>query len=214
MLQVGDLVVGEDVTLEVPSMEKRYKTTIVYLDRRFAYVQPPLDESGALVALEPGIEVNLIVTGFGAMHVHPTTLHHWEDEQNPPRLVLDRTGPPERMETRSTLRLNVQIKAELRLLAADGSIKSVKQGEFQDMSAGGGRVRLDEPLPRDTDVEVSFTLPGTTQLVETPGKVARVFPVIRRGVHELGIQFLPTAASVGDTITRWILDQQRRRAVR
>lgn len=213
MLQVGDLVVGEEVILEIPSLEKRYKATVAYLDRRFVYLIPPKEESGETLFLPGGTDVRLIVTGFGAMHVHSCTVHHWEDEANPPRLALERVGPPERLETRSTLRLTVQLKARIQVLGPDGSVKATKEGEFQDLSAGGGRMRFDETLPRDTQLLVTINLPGTTEAIQTPAKVARVFPAVRRGVVELGVQFLSTTAT-GDLITKWILDQQRRRAVR
>jgi hypothetical protein len=214
MLQVGDLVVGEEVTIDVPSIEKRYKSAVVYLDRRYAYLAPPKDESGEAPYLEPGTAVNLIVTGFGAVYVHSCTVHHWEDEQNPPRLAVERGGPAERHETRSTLRLTVQLKARVEVLAADGSVKAITEGEFQDMSAGGGRMRVVEVIPRDTQLHLTINLPGTTDIIDTPAKVARVFPATRRGSVELGIQFQPTSLSVGDMITKWILGQQRRRALR
>lgn len=214
MLEIGDLVVGEDVTLEVPGLDKRYKTTVLYLDRRYAYVIPPKEANDEPVVIEPGTEAKLVVAGFGAMYSHPVRVERAAMELDPPRLALERTGTPERQESRAQLRLTVQLKTKMEVLGPDGAVKSTVQGVFQDLSAGGGRVQIQESLTRDTPLHVSIPLPGTNDVIETPAKIARVFPTIRKGIVEVGVQFLPTSMAVGDMVTKWILDQQRKRAVR
>lgn len=213
MLRAGDLVVGEPVTIELPDGGKRYRTSVLYIDRRFVYLQPP-EEQGERVEVEPGTEVRLIVSGFGAMFAHTATVHHLEEEARPPRLALVKGGPPERMESRSALRLATQLKTQVEVLAADGAVQVTKQGEIVDLSAGGGRIKMGEPIPNGTNLHIRFALPGTSEVIDTPARVARLFPQTRRDVAELGLQFLAADTSVGDTIVKWILDQQRRRAVR
>lgn len=220
MLQAGDLVVGEPITLEVIPTNKRYRLSVRYLDRRFVYLNMPTEENGEVASIEPGTEVKLLVTGFGAMYVYTTSVDSINTAQSPPRLVINRTGPPDKQESRANLRLSVQIKTDVKVLAADGSVKGTTPGEMVDVSAGGGRIRLTQPFERDTMIHISFPLAGSAEGIDTKAKIARVFPVIRRGQHEFGLQFLGdeeraiTADSVGDRIVKWILDQQRRRVGR
>lgn len=218
MLQAGDLVVGEAVTLEVPSEDptkpKRYKVTIKYLDRQSVYLNIPEEEDKTQVKPAPGTEVKLVVTGFGKAFAYNTKIQYVEDTANG-RLVVERTGPPEEIiSNRATLRLSVQIKAKLQLLNEDGSVKATKEGEFIDISAGGGRLRTGESLIRDQVVNTSFPLVGA-EPVEIPVKVVRVFPAVRRGVTEVALQFVGDKAdATGQRIVKWIMDQQSKRAAR
>ncbi|MBI4214336.1 MAG: PilZ domain-containing protein [Chloroflexi bacterium] len=213
MLQAGDLVVGEPVTLEIIGTGKRYRLSVKYLDRQYVYLSLPEDEDKTPVSPEPGADVKLIVTGFGKMFVYTTKVQYVEDTVNG-RLVVQRTGPPEEAINRANLRLSVQIKTKMQIIAEDGSVKVAKDAELMDISAGGGRLRTSENLTRDAVLSLSFPLHGS-EPVETPAKVVRVFPAVRRGVNEMALQFTgDRAEALGDRIVKWIMDQQRRRAGR
>lgn len=213
MLQAGDLVVGEPVTMEIPSTQKRYRLTIKYLDRQSVYLSMPQEEDKTPFTLDAGTELKLIVTGFGKMFVYTSAVRYIEDTPDG-RLVVERTGPPEEAVNRANLRLSVQLKTKMQLLAEDGSVKATKEGELLDISAGGGRLRTAENLTRDQMLNIAFPLQGTDP-VDTPAKVVRVFPAVRRGVIEVALQFTgDQAQATGDRVVKWIMEQQRRRAGR
>ena len=213
-LQAGDLVVGEPVTLEIPATNTRYKVDIKYLDSRTVYLSLPTDENQQTVSLEPGTEVKLAVIGFGKRFDYTTKVLGLENRE-PPRLMVERTGPPEEiLANRADLRMNVAIATQVQILAADGSVSKTVKGELLNLSGGGGRLRMGEDLKRDAELLVSFPLQGS-EPVDTPAKVVRPFPPTRRGVYEMALQFTgERAPAVGDRVVKWIMDQQRKRTVR
>ena len=198
--------------MEVPSTNKRYRTAVRYLDRRYVYLAQPIDQ-GEAVELEAGTEVSLIVSGFGTMFRHPATVHGLDLDADPVMLMLNRTGQPERMESRTALRFSAELKATVQILGEDGSILATKPAILTDLSAGGGRIKLDQSYPNGTNLHLTCALAGNPEGIDTPAKVARVFPTIRKGTAELGVQFL-SGPNLGDMITKWILSQQRRRVAR
>lgn len=207
------MVIGEPVNLEVVETGKRYRLNVEYLSQRFVYLSLPVDENKQVVELEPGTEIRLVVANFGKMFVYNSKIEGLED-RDPPRLIVDRSGPPEEAINRANLRMNVQIITQVRVLAADGSVKKTIKGDMLDISAGGGRLRLTESLERDTQLHINFPLHGADP-VDSPAKVVRAFPPVRRGVYEMALQFTGEGADpLGDRVVKWIMDQQRKRVGR
>lgn len=211
-LQAGDLVVGEPITLEVPATNVRYRVDVKYLDARTVYLSLPTDESKQAVTLDSGTEVKLVVTGFGRRFDYTTRILGVED-RDPPRLMVQRTGPPEEfISARGAVRLTgIAIPTAVQILAEDGSVAKTVKGELLDISAGGGRLRLGDELKRDAELHINFPLQGTDP-VDTTAKVVRPFPPTRRGVYETALQFTgERAEALGDRVVKWIQDQQRKR---
>jgi c-di-GMP-binding flagellar brake protein YcgR len=198
------------VTLEVGDPVKRYKLDIKYLDPRIVYLSLPTDENKEVVALDPGTEVRLVVTGFGKMFAYSSKVLGLENRE-PPRLMVERTGPPEEQINRANLRMNVSIQTQVQILGADGAVTKTVKGELLDISAGGGRIRMSEELKRDQELHINLPLRGTDP-IDTTAKVVRAFPPTRRGVYESALQFTGERAdALGDRVVKWIMDQQRRR---
>jgi hypothetical protein len=57
---------------------------------------------------------------------------------------------------------------------ADDATASMPSGHVYDISEGGVRFELDEPLPEGERVAVEISLPGCEKLITASGKVVRV----------------------------------------
>jgi len=81
-------------------------------------------------------------------------------------------------------------------------------GHLYEVSLGGMRFELDEPLPRDSVVTAELTLPGCDAPITVDGRVLRVFDVVDDpGPRRMVLEFETFAAGARELLTRY-LDQK------
>ena len=84
--------------------------------------------------------------------------------------------------------------------------KSVVEALAENISINGLLVRSNKPFPQDTEISLSFTLPGSSRRIESQARVAHVVPDAFMGLELLNLtaesraeieRFVAAAAPVG-----------------
>jgi len=99
---------------------------------------------------------------------------------------LNRAGKYQYDNTRAYIRIPAHwpIKCELQ---DDPNVKQLS--ETKDVSAGGVRVFLKEPIPSGTKVLVSIMIPDLNRSISAKAEVVRCLPANRKH-YDVGIRFL------------------------
>lgn len=88
------------------------------------------------------------------------------------------------------------------------SSEEALDGHVYEISLGGMRFELDEPLPRESFVAVEISLPGCTTPICVEGRVLRVFDVVDDpGPRRMVLEFETFAAGARESLSRY-LDQK------
>jgi c-di-GMP-binding flagellar brake protein YcgR len=123
----------------------------------------------------------------------------------------------ERIQRREHVRVSVRLRAEVRFRAEDRPRQIA--GTTADLSAGGVRVRLPEPIPPGTAVEVALDVPRIGPR-DYDAVVTRSEPEedgAATGRHGVGFRFEDLPDAVGRRIVQYVFSVQReqmRRAAR
>lgn len=87
------------------------------------------------------------------------------------------------------------------------------EGHIYEISIGGMRFELDEPLPRDSKVSAELTLPGCEVPITVEGRVLRVFDVVDDpGPRRMVLEFETFAAGAEAVLTRYLGQKWLRKA--
>jgi len=57
----------------------------------------------------------------------------------------------------------------------------------ENISSSGVLVRCSDPFPHDSEVSVSFTLPGSSEAIVTKARVAHMVPGVFMGLEMIGL---------------------------
>jgi hypothetical protein len=86
-------------------------------------------------------------------------------------------------------------------------------GHVYEVSLGGIRFELDQPLPVGTRVSVEVTLPGCTKPICAEGRIVRVFDEIDDpGPRRMVVEFETFAAGARESLDRYLSQKWLRRA--
>jgi len=86
-------------------------------------------------------------------------------------------------------------------------------GHIYEISLGGMRFELDEPLARDSVVTAELTLPGCEVPILVDGRVLRVFDVVDDpGPRRMVLEFETFAAGAQQILTRYLGQKWLRKA--
>lgn len=95
----------------------------------------------------------------------------------------------------------------------DGHVDSQVDGHVYEVSLGGIRFELDQPLPVGTRVSVEVTLPGCTKPICAEGRIVRVFDEIDDpGPRRMVVEFETFAAGAREYLDRYLSQKWLRRA--
>jgi hypothetical protein len=132
-------------------------------------------------------------------------------------LYLDWPTEGTRIQRREHVRVEVRFPAAVRYVDGNGLLRSM-EGDTIDLSAGGSRLQLAEPIPDDTEVELQI---GAEALAQEPlqGRVVRSGEVdkqkVRRGLSWwVAIEFVAMDPRTLKEMTQLVVDIQRQQMKR
>jgi hypothetical protein len=63
----------------------------------------------------------------------------------------------------------------------------VLEGRAENISINGLLVRTNDPFPQDSEITISFTLPGSSRRIQSAARVAHVVPDVFMGLELSGL---------------------------
>jgi hypothetical protein len=126
-------------------------------------------------------------------------------------LVLDWPQTDERIQRRDNVRVSVMFPVYVRPVDVRGRVGTRINATAVDLSAGGVRVVLPEPLWEGADVEIAMQIPKLGER-SCAGRVIRATENPNAGLAALyaaGVQFTEISEIVRRDITRFVFDTQR-----
>jgi hypothetical protein len=125
-------------------------------------------------------------------------------------LFCDLPRGVEEISLRKSGRLELFLPSDLRYTDKSGGSEDtvMLRANMVDISNGGCRVFTKRPIPAETQVNISFTLPGEKRLVTLAGSVLDAFP--RESVFGQRIKFFTSQRNLTDLaeIRRWITQHE------
>lgn len=95
----------------------------------------------------------------------------------------------------------------------DGHVEGHVDGHVYEVSLGGIRFELDQPLPVGTRVSVEVTLPGCTKPICAEGRIVRVFNEIDDpGPRRMVVEFETFVVGAREYLDRYLSQKWLRRA--
>jgi c-di-GMP-binding flagellar brake protein YcgR len=164
---------------------------------------------GYEVRVERGTVVEVQTTQADGLRVFACAVLGRQVEPSP-ALRLGWPASVRRVQRRETVRVAVMVPVEVRFADADGEPRALP-GSTMDLSEGGMRCALAEPVEPGTEMEVRVLLPGTAP-VECTGQV------IRGGENEAAaaerrwwaaVAFTGASPAARRELTRFVFDTQR-----
>jgi c-di-GMP-binding flagellar brake protein YcgR len=205
----------QPILLEVPEGDNTgtYPSLVLdFTEGESLIVGVPL-ERGREVRIGPETPVNVQIVRPDGMYVMPSRV--LQRDARAPALLLGWPARQDRVQRRNHVRVDVMVQVDVWIRATEGT----KVGEEArrigavsiDLSAGGVRLALPEPLEVDTQVRVQLRLPdGEAANVEARvlriGETAEAKPSAR---HWAAVEFVGMLESVRKEITRYVFDIQR-----
>jgi c-di-GMP-binding flagellar brake protein YcgR len=132
-------------------------------------------------------------------------------EGNRPGLVLDWPQTDERVQRRDNVRVSVMFPVYVRPVENSGKVGKRINGTAVDLSAGGVRLSLPEPLWEGAFVEMALQIPELGERI-CAGRVMRAAENPNAGLaglYSAGVQFVEISEIVRRDITRFVFDTQR-----
>lgn len=126
---------------------------------------------GREVRVEPGTMVDVQSTHPDGVRVFVTAVVRREAEPGP-ALRLAWPASVQRVQRRGAVRVEVRVPVELRAAAA-GALPRLLAGTTTDLSEGGMRVALPEPVEPGASLEARLHLPGDAAPLECAGRALR-----------------------------------------
>jgi len=101
----------------------------------------------------------------------------------------------------------------VRIMPRSGKSGDPLDGHIYEISLGGMRFELDEPLPRDSVVTAELTLPGCEAPIMVDGRVLRVFDVMDDpGPRRMVLEFESFPAGAQELLSRYLGQKWLRKA--
>jgi hypothetical protein len=208
----SSFVPNQIISLQVPEIDagKWHRTKVIsVVEERELEVTIPVDD-GVEQVIPPEYKVLLeAVLPDGLRRMSAYVLGRRDGPK--PGLVLDWPQVDERIQRRDNVRVSVMFPVFVRPVDAKGKVGTRINGTAVDLSAGGVRIVLADPLWEGMDVEVALQIPQMGERVAA-GKVIRATENPNAGLAALyaaGVQFTEISEIVRRDITRFVFDTQR-----
>lgn len=174
------------------------------------FIELPRQRERALV-FHPGEEVEVRVTGENACYVFTTKVLGKTHDQIP----LFRLAPPgslQRIQQRKFVRFPVVLDVFYTQLPEEKKRRSrYQKGTSVDLSGGGIRLVVSEPVKEGTLLQLRFSLPLKKGIkeIKTEGKVVRSWKSEKDGVarHEIAVEFTGIGRTQQDYIVNFIFSR-------
>lgn len=130
---------------------------------------------------------------------------------SPPSLELSWPEDLQRIQRRDNVRVDVALRIQVCRIRQDQSRGAPQFGITADLSAGGARIRMAEPIEVMTEVELVFTFPGGEEhrcdaRVVRRGELTQAVTELR---HWMALEFTEISEKVRKEVTRLVFDVQR-----
>ena len=208
----SSFVQNQIISLQVPEIEagKWYRTKVLnVLEDRELEVSVPVHE-GIEQVVPPEYKVLLeAVLPDGLRRMSAYVLGRREGPK--PGLVLDWPQVDERIQRRDNVRVSVMFPVYVRPYDSKGILGTRINATVVDLSAGGVRIVLPEPLWEGLVVEMAMQIPRMGERM-CAGKVIRATDNPSAGSaaqYAAGVQFTEISEIVRRDITRFVFDTQR-----
>ncbi|MEW5929675.1 MAG: PilZ domain-containing protein [Gemmatimonadota bacterium] len=167
---------------------------------------------GHEVRVEPGTAVDVQSTHPDGVRVFVSRVVRREEEPGP-ALRLAWPASVQRAQRRGAVRVEVRVPVELRAAAA-GAPPRTLAGATTDLSEGGMRVALPEPVEPGAELEARLHLPGDAAPLECAGRALRggetedAAPGLR---FWTAVEFTAVPHAARRELARFVFDAQRAR---
>lgn len=202
-------------TIDIFEKDPETEDDILYLSRiekiteNSILITPPVIKGDCFQALQEdsGKIINACVAAQGCSYLFECQL--MDCKENPEDCwEISLPINIKRIQRREHVRLAIILDVKIEFIDQK---KKVITTFTKDISAGGVRVVLEEPLPDDLDITIS--LPLTEEVaIETKGEVVRViFPKTPRGMVTTAIKFNEIPKEEQEMITKYIFKKEVQR---
>ncbi|HHW43739.1 MAG TPA: hypothetical protein GXX25_08025 [Desulfotomaculum sp.] len=188
-----------------------YASTIQDIKNGEIYIALPRLRGNALI-LSPGDNVQVRYAEESASFVFPARcLGRTEDSV--PLYRLARTGEIQRVQQRSHVRLKTTLEVHYAHQPAPNRRPRYKRAYTVDMSGGGMRLAVNEPVQAGVELLLQFTLPlrEGPRKMELKGRVVRLF-AMEDGGHHVALEFVDITTAQQDLIVRYIFQRMGEQA--
>lgn len=163
---------------------------------------------GEIIPLRVDLDVLMYFTGDQAVYSYKTKIIGREEEGEVPLLHLAIPEDKYRIQRREFFRLEVREKVMYRLLDEKLEPMSVlKESYTLDISGGGVKMFIKEPVQKGTMMELYLQIPGLENIAII-SKIVNIFDV-EAGLA-FGIKFIEIGEYIQEEIISWLFDYQRK----
>ena len=208
----SSFIPNQIISIQVPEIEagKWHRTKVISVaEERELELTVPLD-NGVEQVVPPEYRVLLeAVLPDGLRRMSAYVLGRRDGPK--PGLVLTWPEVDERVQRRDNVRVSVMFPVYVRPVDAKGKVGTRINGTAVDLSAGGVRIVLPDPLWEGLTVELAMQIPEMGERMAA-GKVIRATENANAGLAALyaaGVQFTDISEIVRRDITRFVFNTQR-----
>lgn len=194
---------GEQDAFLYPSMIRQYR------DGVDVTVKAPIHEERE-VELPAGTVLRFSTTHADGVRTFSTRVLRRE-EGSEPLLILDWPTGVVKVNRRDNIRMDARLLADITYCANEGGSPSLARGTTSDLSEGGMRLVVPDPIPEGTELSIRLHLP-TKETHVCGGRV--VYSGIQQspegeGQPWIGVQFTNLSSAIQRSLRDYLWDLQR-----
>jgi Predicted glycosyltransferase len=205
-----DLQAGDSILIEMKygTDEAKCKSKVEYLlrDNSLLITWPILN--ARYVQLTLGMDVKVIYTGSDIQFFYEAKIVEQVDYEKKSLIRVKLISDKRKYQQRNSYRLELSVPVTVMVNKNTGI--NVRKKAYQmvtsDLSVGGMRLNSDNPIEKDTRIDVSLRIPGIENKI-IHGIVTRSVQLMT--TYEIGIQFLAMEPKVREIIVSYIFRKQR-----
>ncbi|ABO50899.1 type IV pilus assembly PilZ [Desulforamulus reducens MI-1] len=213
-MAIERIKVGQKVTIFPMDTEEQYLSSVYDMDNKGIYVPIPYAEKHPLI-LAHGQQIRVKYMGEGSAYLFVTEAIGRRIEQDKlPMYILKHPKESEitRVQLREFARVPVMLDIEYAEAVADNESPSFKKVCIVDLSGGGLKFALKEPINRGTNIMVRFTLAvkakKKTQEFKLLARVMRCQLVDEEAkVYHVGVRFTDIRPQQQDMIMAFVFER-------
>ncbi|MFW6381071.1 MAG: flagellar brake protein [Bacillota bacterium] len=204
------LEINQKIQLEIDRgpYQGTFPSKIADIEDEVIKVVPPYDK-GELLPLRRNLELKVYFTGDDAAFYFESKVIGREREPIP-LIVLTPPETLKRIQRRNYFRLEVSEPIYYRRLDEEEEpLEEFRESKTVDVSGGGVKMVLDQPLEADDLLELYLNIPDIDD-VPILGKVRQIYTLPDDYTKAAGIEFIRISSRIRDTIVGWLFDYQRK----
>lgn len=168
---------------------------------------------GDVLVLSPGDNVKVRFSDENASFVFPAR-YVGRTAEKIPLYRLARTGEIQRVQQRRHVRLKTVLEVRYAHPVEKKRRPGYKKACTVDISGGGMRLAVDEPVLPGKELLLEFTLPlrAGARKMELRGRVVRLFEMENSGSYHVALEFTGISRAQQDLIVRYIFQRMAEQA--